>query len=485
MKLCVIDDIKSVVDMITTKIPWLDYGIAVAGSALDGEAGLKLVQEVQPDIVLTDIRMPKMDGLEMTRQIMEFSPTSKIIILSAYTDFAYAQQAIRLGAFDFVKKPFSIEEIINVVLKAKQAKMEEMQEVAKVFAMGRKIKESMPALRQEYFHLLMHHQTDPESAKKRWESLDISMEPTHFVTMVAEIDQFTNEYQALPVQEAELIRFSLQNIIEETIAQYTKGVIFREALNRYVCVFNVDDNERASQIADVCCTNLARFTKFTISAGVGLVVEHIHELPQSYQQALKALSYHFYTGGNGAYSYRSIERQGQWHPNYSLSKEQDFLFALRSGNKEKSIALLDSLFDGLVNLLAPPAPDAVEKVCYDLISKVFRVLLEIFPDDRLDPFDAKLKQLEMGGHNSFRLSRGLLTELCLLGCEWIGKGREQESKYFIHEAMEYIRMNLHLDLSLEHCARQFNFSAGYFSNIFKKEAGLSFQKFVTQEKMEK
>lgn len=96
IKLCVIDDMKMVVDMISQKIAWLDHQIEIVGTALDGEAGLRLAQQMKPDIILTDIRMPRMDGLEMTQAILEASPRTKIIILSAYSDFSYAQQAIRL-----------------------------------------------------------------------------------------------------------------------------------------------------------------------------------------------------------------------------------------------------------------------------------------------------------------------------------------------------------------------------------------------------
>ncbi|MFD2876123.1 response regulator [Paenibacillus rhizoplanae] len=96
-KLCVIDDIKSVVDMVSRKPPWQEHGIEVAGTALDGEAGLRIIGETRPDIVLTDIKMPRMDGLQMTRAILEVLPDCKIIILSAYSEFSYAQEAIRLG----------------------------------------------------------------------------------------------------------------------------------------------------------------------------------------------------------------------------------------------------------------------------------------------------------------------------------------------------------------------------------------------------
>ncbi|MDF2921470.1 MAG: AraC family transcriptional regulator [Paenibacillaceae bacterium] len=487
MKLCVIDDIRSVVEMITTRIPWGEHGITIAGSALDGEEGLALVSQVRPDIVLSDIRMPKLDGLEMTRRILEFSPQSKVIILSAYTDFAYAQQAIRLGAFDFVKKPFSMEEIIAVVVKARDARAAELAEQAQVQAMEKRIKDSMPVLRQEYFQLLMHHQTDIISAMKRWEFLHMEMEPRHVAVLIAEIDQFSERYQGMPVQEMELIRFSLQNIMEETVQGYTKGIIFRESLNRYVCVINSSDDHLVSLVADACCANIAKYTKFTISIGVGLAVEAVNQLSQSYQQALKALSYHFYTGGNGALSFATIAGGHQSIPEYSHAEEQEFLFALRSGNRERSLLLLESLLDNLAGSGTLSDPGDVGNICYELASKLFRVLLEIFPYEQLEPFENKLEEIRKKDEvsSSFLRLRSLLLELVAEGCEWIESNRKYESKRIIHEAKDYIRGHLHQDLSLEHCARQFNFSPGYFSNLFRKEAGMPFQQFVIQEKIER
>ncbi|MGY4761885.1 response regulator [Paenibacillus caseinilyticus] len=484
MKLCVIDDIKSVVEVISRKIDWAAHGIDMAGTALDGEEGLRLVQEVKPDVILTDIRMPKLDGLQLTRRILEDLPNCRIIILSAYTDFSHAQQAIRLGAFDFVKKPFAIDEILNAVLKAKAACEEERQETAKLREMELKIKMSLPVLRQEYLTLLVHHQTNEITAIPRWDYLGIGLVPNDLVVFVVEIDRFMDQFHALPVHEIELIRFSLQNIIEETVASRTKGIIFREATHRYAGVMNSPDNPTAADIAEACCLNIARYTRFTVSIGVGLVVKSIPELPYSYRQAVTALSYHFYTEGNGVYSYMNAAHKRKGVADYSLGKEQEFLFALRSGNAEKSRLLLEDILNDLTAVEPWPEPKYVEHVGYELSAKMFRVLLEKFPYDALRPFEEKLDEIKSKGRQSLQELRSLLTGLCEESCRRIEKERSHESTKLIQQAGVYIRGHLHLDLTLEHCARQFNLSPGYFSNLFKKIMGISFQQFVIQEKME-
>ena len=88
--LIVIDDIASVVEGIAAMKHWADYGICVAGTALDGAEGLQLIRRLRPDIVLTDIRMPNMDGIEMLERLKREGIACKVIFFSGYTDFAYA-----------------------------------------------------------------------------------------------------------------------------------------------------------------------------------------------------------------------------------------------------------------------------------------------------------------------------------------------------------------------------------------------------------
>src|SRR5690606_18945995 len=116
--LCVIDDIASVVEGIAASPLWKEHGIKVVGTALDGEEGLNLIRELRPDIVLTDIRMPNKDGIELLTLLQQERNPAKVIFFSGYTDFNYAQQAVRLGAFDYLTKPHSIKQIVEVVMKA-------------------------------------------------------------------------------------------------------------------------------------------------------------------------------------------------------------------------------------------------------------------------------------------------------------------------------------------------------------------------------
>lgn len=109
-------------------ISWSDYGIELAGVAANGIEALEMVRSVLPSILLTDIRMPGMDGLKLIRAAREIVPDIKSILLTGYQDFSYAQTAIHLRAIDYILKPSDPKETIEVVLKAKKQIEKEEQE---------------------------------------------------------------------------------------------------------------------------------------------------------------------------------------------------------------------------------------------------------------------------------------------------------------------------------------------------------------------
>ena len=113
--IAIIDDNKTTADMLAAAIPWDTIGCAVCGVAYDGVQGKRLLEEQHPDIIIADIRMPGMDGLEMVAQVRSILPNSRIIFMSAYDDFAYVQKALHLHAHEYLLKPFENSQLTACV----------------------------------------------------------------------------------------------------------------------------------------------------------------------------------------------------------------------------------------------------------------------------------------------------------------------------------------------------------------------------------
>ena len=115
IKLLVVDDEIWIRERISKEIPWESVQAEVVGTAEDGQEALEMAEELEPDIIITDIRMPGFDGIELLRELRKKSLDIKVILLSGYNDFSYAKEAIKYGAFDYILKPAEDQELLNVV----------------------------------------------------------------------------------------------------------------------------------------------------------------------------------------------------------------------------------------------------------------------------------------------------------------------------------------------------------------------------------
>lgn len=481
----VIDDIKTVVNGIVNQLEWKEYGIEIAGTALDGESGLKLLQDKKPDIIVTDIRMPKLSGIEMTREILELLPHSKIIFISGYSDFDNARQAIEIGVFDYVLKPFTSKQFLETVLKARDAIVREREHSRRVTEMEIKLRESMPLLRQEYLGMLVRYSSDPETIARRWEFLEIDMEDGPYAVLAAELDdQQDTEHGGQTIREIELNRFSIQNILEETIRNFTKGIVFRDGVSRFISIFTPADVDRPVAIAEKCLENVARYSKCTISVGVGLTVQEKYEIPRAYRQAMEALSYNFYTGGGSVFDYRNIMVRKQMSPNYPIEKEKELLFHIRTGNIEKTMQDVDTIFLEWEYIEHLPSPERIKVLYVELAMSIHKSLIRLIDESVQPLFEEKMKELAYRSSNIKDMQQ-LIKEICLIGCRIVESEQRQQAEKIIDQAIFYIKNHLHLNQTVSDYARQVHLSNSYFANLFKKMTGMSVMQFVVNERMEK
>jgi two-component system, response regulator YesN len=147
IRIVIADDEKMIREGLRRTMPWAEMGIEVAGVAADGERALELIKETRPRIVLTDVRMPKMDGLELLRRVKGEFPETCIVMLSGFDEFAYVREAVKGGAMDYLLKPVTAEELRGVITRVKERIGAEASGLKRGREARRAVEESMAAYR--------------------------------------------------------------------------------------------------------------------------------------------------------------------------------------------------------------------------------------------------------------------------------------------------------------------------------------------------
>lgn len=154
-KILLADDEEEIREGIVQKIDWENLGYTVVGSAENGLEALEKAEHLRPDVVITDIRMPFMDGLELGEKLRVFLPSAKLIFFSGYDDFEYAQKAIQLNAAEYILKPVNAAELTETLKKLKSRMDLEFAEKRDVETLRRNYTESLPVLREQFLVGLM------------------------------------------------------------------------------------------------------------------------------------------------------------------------------------------------------------------------------------------------------------------------------------------------------------------------------------------
>ena len=163
----IVDDEPIVLEGIRTTIDWENSNFSFAGEASDGEIALSMIQEIKPDILITDIKMPFMDGLALSAAIKKIQPWIKIIILSGHDEFDYAKKAISIGIEDYLLKPFTSKEIILSLQKAAERIDRERNQLSDINRMKEELKSSEKIVQRDFLSAVVHGEIDVASVMQK------------------------------------------------------------------------------------------------------------------------------------------------------------------------------------------------------------------------------------------------------------------------------------------------------------------------------
>ena len=195
---------------IRDNVDWQAHGFEFCGEASDGELALPLLQTVKPDVLITDIRMPFMDGLQLSQIVRDRMPTTKIIILSGHDEFEYAQKAIKLGVSEYLLKPVSVQDLHNVLRKVASELEQERGEQQALQRLRDQVEENRAALRERFLLKLVTGAASSAEAIEKSQMLGIDLVARCYLVVVIRVEPSNSsepfDYQRCQARTAARVR---------------------------------------------------------------------------------------------------------------------------------------------------------------------------------------------------------------------------------------------------------------------------------------
>lgn len=351
LKLIVIDDDEIICRGIATCIDWQSHGVEVADTAFDGELGLQSIEEHRPDIIIVDINMPFVDGMELSYTVRQNYPHIKIILLTAYKEFAYAQKAVELQVFSYISKPFDNDEVVRAVVDAGKSIGAEKK-------YRRELCENAAIIRQRHLSELV---TGGVWEDGKLRLCGIRSAHSFFTAAYLSVSGiYGPEREEDGLLDGEVAVFMVFSELEAALAEHTDIHYFTRS-DGVVLLFEADAPDQTAGLTRTLKTILAVLDKQDdcfLSIGVGATVQGVEAVPHSFAKAQTAVGYRYYFGNRSMIRIDDIEGRPT-EDNIDLQRcRHEVAIGAAEGDFERIKANVEALF-GHVRSSGGPGTAAV------------------------------------------------------------------------------------------------------------------------------
>lgn len=470
IKLLLVDDEENTREGICSVVPWERLGVDQVMTADDGINGVEVAKEFWPDILLTDVRMPRMDGIGMAFEIRRFIPDCHIIFMSGYSDKEYLKSAIALSATAYIEKPLDISELREVISRTVSiitAKRQELQQAKKINQM---LNISIPALKNQLAVSLLRKSAARGVARDYLRIVfpELTYREPFTTVLVSLLDDGAAPSENTPKMVCEMLekQLGLAGIDAMVGIKDDKTIVAHLCLQREGELVSIEEIRLLCVKWKEMLESLCRFILI-----IGEPAPHVLEVCESFNSAVITLQKAFY--------YQPCEvlcsggKEGEIYP---LPEEEIAAFStlIREEKAEEAQAFIRNLTDTIRHCDGTPV---------SLVKDYYTRLYELIPPPRGVYPPQRDNGRELIFHSFF------LTELEALLLERLRSRFAREDRPYQNPVIEKIERYVGQrygdpDLSLSSISAELNLSASYLCVLFKKETGITLNHYITQYRME-
>ncbi|MEK3915627.1 response regulator [Paenibacillus sp. FSL H7-0331] len=493
IRVLLVDDEKEIREGLKKVFPWSDYGIDEVIAADDGDTALQIFRDMRPDILITDIKMNRMSGIECLKHLHnEGFPMGSSIVVSGYDDFEFVKQALQLGVMDYLLKPIRLDELKGVVQRAVDLVRAERLRRSNQDFLENNVKQAMPRIQEQLLQELIKKDNQNQlDSRIRHRLTSVNLDwllESSVVLLLLEIDNMKAIEQSKRYKhEKELVLFATDNVIVQTLKEESQRqfTIFRDAKDRCVIMLEHtqgEDTTASLQLAELLIERINKYVKVNVSIGTSAASDKFSKLAMIYNEAVETLEHKVIYGGNRVLM-AGVHGEDKEFNEIHLSELDALLDLVKYGSEQEIVQQMDE-FSELVRTWSYTN-------IRDIQQKTFEWLLEFFKKASAAGYKdcwwehnviALWEQLEQ--YDTMESLQIQTTRYLMEVSRGFGQ-LSQSHNQILMTAEQYMKKNYADSLTLQSVAEQVYVTPVWLSKLFKKEKRSTFLEYLTDIRMEK
>lgn len=489
-KLMVVDDEYSIRDGIAHAVPWATCRVKVIGAAANGVEAIAMAEQERPDLVISDITMDDMDGLEMVEHLKVLYPDIKVIILSGYDEFDFAQKALQLKVSAYLLKPVLPDELLAVVQKVIAEIESESRLKSRIQSLESEVRINREVIQDRLINdLIQRSIVDEAEFCERLALAGLHLRGPAFCCLIIAQDGYLAYKKEKGIEQVQLIQRKMRQLIHDLLIPDYDVWSFVDNNDQILLILGgVAESGQLRALPaslDRLRDKMKRLVGVTTTIAVGGIRTRLTDLAISYIEALKALDFRTTASMDCVIHINDVKiiNQGQFY--YPQDKEMAVLASLAEGEETRIRQAIANFFADLA--AHQERKDHLRIAVLELFAMIARKFMDlgldihmIYDRDLIDPYSV------LEHFNNVDAIRNWLTNV-VVGCaSELNSRRSNSVSNVIARVQEYIAANFaNPDISLNSIAEHVYLNPTYLSKLYKNKTGESYLEYLTRVRIEK